>query len=149
MKIGFVFFLCALTGLIAEARRVENLPQFSESLFEPSEPAVKQEPVEENVTLEEADGHISTAEFEESTTESSFYSSETSTPLESQIDMNSAISSSATISTMEPMITLAYTDDFHPDPFLAAAIKAAESPIYQRIREPPSEGYNYDFLQEM
>nr|CDS31272.1 expressed protein [Hymenolepis microstoma] len=148
MKIGFAFFLCALTGLVAEARRIENLPGFTESLFEPSEPEAERGSVEEKVPLEEAAGHVSTTEAEELTTGSPF-SSETSTSIEPQIGTSSTTPSTATISTMEPMETFAYTDEFHPDPILAAAIKVAKSPIYQRIREPPSQEYNYDFLQEM
>ncbi|KAM3179713.1 hypothetical protein ACTXT7_000154 [Hymenolepis weldensis] len=150
MKLGFVVFLSALTGLITEAQPIENLPRFPESWFESPEP----EPVQEEVPVNEVAVHFSTTEPEELATGSSAStetstSTETADPIEPEIETESATPSTTAISTTEVATTFAYTDEFHPDPFLTPAIKAAISPIYKRIREPQSQEYNYDFFGEM
>ncbi|VDL59588.1 unnamed protein product [Hymenolepis diminuta] len=149
MKLGFVVFLSALTGLITEAQPIENLPRFPDSWFESPEP----EPVQE-VPVGEVTVHFSTAEPEELVTGSSAStetstSAETAVPIEPKIETESATPLTTTISTMESTTTFAYTDEFHSDPFLTPSIKSDKSPIYKRIREPQSQEYNYDFFGEM
>lgn len=149
MKLGFVVFLSALTGLITEAQPIENLPRFPESWFESPEP----EPIQE-APVSEVAVHFSTTEPEKLATGSSAStetsaSAETAAPIEPKIETEPATPSTTTISTMEPTTTFAYTDEFHSDPFLTPAIKADKSPIYKRIREPQSQEDNYDFFGEM
>lgn len=166
MALGFVFALFALSGLVAEAAPVQQLPRFPESWFEPRRVVEEQELTQEPEFSSESSNETSSTDIEEPETEL-FEVIETSTETSTEISTEPTTTEEVTTSvevivetgaseelttvapTAAPMTSYAYTDEFHPDPFLVAAIKAAKNPIYQRIREPPSQEYSYDFLKEM
>lgn len=134
MKLEFALLFCALAILTAAKAQspLDNPLTFPKPWFEAPEPE-EEVPVDIGANMK----------FDESTTES------TTTAALSESETETDFKTTLATQTVASTTTMGYTDEFHPDPFLAASIKAAKSPIYQRLREPPPQGYDYDFLKEM
>ncbi|KAM7537651.1 hypothetical protein Aperf_G00000067443 [Anoplocephala perfoliata] len=159
MKLEFVFLFCALALLTARTQPLDHPLRFPESWFEAPKPEVEVVPTDIfNVEIDESKTESTASTIAQSSAPTTTQSSTSttmqttaSTPTASlgETETGTDLKTSMPVSTLAPTTTMAYTDEFHPDPFLAAAIKAAKSPIYQRLREPPPQNYNYDFLREM